>query len=151
MPITATASAAKVATRLHFALKVLVPNLSCCRSLRSCDIRFLYHERREGARPIFFGRSGRRGKPRLYGKLVFNPPLGGLRAARQSPGIAASAPRRPPSHPPTHRAETPPAEPRAAPPADAECASHHKASSNSGSDPVAQLVPTSHTQSIHHR
>src|SRR5208282_5579840 len=93
---------------------------------------FLYHEQRRGLQRL---------KP---------PPVAPM-AARRSPGTPESAPRRPPSRPPVRRGETPPAELPVAPPADAECGCHHKASPNSGSAPIAQSVPTAHTRSIHHR
>src|SRR5208282_1038007 len=119
--------------RPQFQLEVLVPGLSFRRSLRSCDIKFLYHD------PVETDLARLRPQPEAPQAILLWS------------GTPASVPRRPPSHLPGRRVETRPAEPLAARPVDAACACHHKASPNFGSAPIAQSAPTAHTQSIRHR
>src|SRR5260370_12516179 len=97
--------------RPHFRLEVLIPSFSFRRSLRSCDMDFLYHEWRRGLPRL--PRAQRETRLAASLPVIFKPPPEAPTAGRRSYGTPASAPRRPPSHPPGNPLETPPPEPPA--------------------------------------
>src|ERR1700692_1060548 len=139
--------------RFEFLPDVLTPNLSFCRSLRSCDMDVLYHGSASGSA---FDSLGARswGETRQAASLRKNL----LKLPRARPTVlrrwtrtVASQLHRPPLRRQAKGAETPLGGPHAARPEGEGCECRHKELLDCESAPVARSAPNARIQSGRHR